>query len=66
MGTNLGLDLVAEGIETRDQWEHLKRVGCPHGQGYLFSRPVPAEQASDYLRAASSAPARYALAQGSM
>jgi diguanylate cyclase (GGDEF)-like protein len=65
MGTNLGLDLVAEGIETTDQWEHLKQVGCPHGQGYLFSRPVPGEETDDYLRAASSAPARHALSHRS-
>lgn len=37
---NLGMDVVAEGIETREQQECLKQLGCQYGQGYLFSRPV--------------------------
>lgn len=46
MGHNLGLTVLAEGIETRDQFEMLKAWGCDEGQGYLFARPVPAEQFS--------------------
>ena len=38
----LKLDTIAEGIETDDQHEILRRIGCRVGQGYLFSRPVPA------------------------
>jgi EAL domain-containing protein (putative c-di-GMP-specific phosphodiesterase class I) len=45
MGANLGLDLVAEGIETTDQRDHLTRLGCTYGQGYLFSRPVTSAMA---------------------
>ncbi|OLU12989.1 sensor domain-containing diguanylate cyclase [Pseudomonas sp. PA1(2017)] len=37
---NLGLECVAEGIETTDQLEHLKRLGCEFGQGYLLGRPM--------------------------
>jgi EAL domain-containing protein (putative c-di-GMP-specific phosphodiesterase class I) len=40
---NLGLKVVAEGIENREQMEMLKHLGCELGQGYLFSRPVAAD-----------------------
>lgn len=40
MGRNLGLDVIAEGIETAEQWRQLVVLGCPHGQGYLFGRPL--------------------------
>ncbi|MEB3161131.1 MAG: EAL domain-containing protein [Synechocystis sp.] len=36
----LGLETVAEGIETPSQWQKLKEIGCDFGQGYLFSKPV--------------------------
>lgn len=39
----LGIGVVAEGIETERQAERLRELGCDLGQGYLFSRPVPAE-----------------------
>ncbi|ARP94980.1 putative bifunctional diguanylate cyclase/phosphodiesterase [Bordetella genomosp. 13] len=38
------LDTVAEGVETRAQRDALQHAGCSEGQGYLFSRPVPAQQ----------------------
>jgi diguanylate cyclase (GGDEF)-like protein len=44
MGVNLELDVIAEGIETEAELEFVRELGCPHGQGYLFSRPVPAEE----------------------
>ena len=40
----LGIAVVAEGIETQAQAERLRDLGCDYGQGYLFSRPVPAER----------------------
>ena len=40
MGKSLGLKIVAEGVETAEQWEFLRREFCDQGQGYLFSRPV--------------------------
>jgi EAL domain-containing protein (putative c-di-GMP-specific phosphodiesterase class I) len=40
---NLGLSVVAEGIETQQQMELLQQLGCEVGQGYLFSRPAPAD-----------------------
>ncbi len=45
----LGVDVVAEGIETREQRDALGRLGCTHLQGYLFSCPVPEEAAARLL-----------------
>jgi diguanylate cyclase (GGDEF)-like protein len=44
MGLNLDLDVIAEGIETPAELDFVRTLGCTHGQGYLFSRPVPAQQ----------------------
>ncbi|HSK24767.1 MAG TPA: bifunctional diguanylate cyclase/phosphodiesterase [Egicoccus sp.] len=41
---SLDLEVVAEGIETSAVHRHLRALGCPLGQGYLFSRPVPADE----------------------
>ncbi|WP_433293887.1 putative bifunctional diguanylate cyclase/phosphodiesterase [Actinoplanes sp. CA-030573] len=51
LGQALRLETVAEGIETDDQWEMLRRLGCDFGQGYLFGRPVEAESIDALLRA---------------
>ena len=51
----LGLVAVAEGIETEGQLAHMRTVGCDVGQGYLFSRPVPAEEVTAFLAAARDA-----------
>jgi diguanylate cyclase (GGDEF)-like protein/PAS domain S-box-containing protein len=42
MGRSLHMRVVAEGVETREQLAILQEHGCPQGQGYYFSRPVPA------------------------
>ena len=42
MAHKLGLRVVAEGVETKEQLQLLKSAGCDHAQGYLISRPVPA------------------------
>ena len=46
----LGMDVVAEGIETREQDALLRQLGCRYGQGFLFSRPQPAEKISRMLQ----------------
>ena len=45
----LGMGVVAEGIETPEQYHLLCELGCRYGQGYLFARPLPAEQISPLL-----------------
>jgi diguanylate cyclase (GGDEF)-like protein len=44
LGRNLGLRVVAEGVETREVWEQLARLGCHVAQGYFFGRAVTAPQ----------------------
>ncbi|MEV1286193.1 EAL domain-containing protein [Micromonospora sp. NPDC049679] len=50
MGHNLGLELIAEGIETPAQRDHIMRLGCVLGQGYLLAQPMPAAQAEEQIR----------------
>lgn len=49
MGTNLDLELIAEGIETQEQEHALREFGCQYGQGYYISRPLPPEKLRLYL-----------------
>ncbi len=46
----LGMDVVAEGIETREQYHLLRDLGCRFGQGFLFARPLPVETLNGLLR----------------
>ena len=48
---NLGLNVVAEGCETIDQLKFLRAYHCEQVQGYLFSRPLPSNEAEELLRA---------------
>jgi diguanylate cyclase (GGDEF)-like protein len=50
MSRGLGLRVVAEGVETRDQMRFLEARGCDEMQGYYFARPMPADQLAAYLR----------------
>ncbi len=44
LGMTLGLEVVAEGVENRQQLDWLQRLGCGYAQGYLFARPAPEPQ----------------------
>jgi diguanylate cyclase (GGDEF)-like protein len=47
---NLGLSVVAEGLETERTWKLLAALGCDHGQGYYIARPMPEAQFVSWLR----------------
>jgi diguanylate cyclase (GGDEF)-like protein len=48
---NLGMDVIAEGVETAHQLAQLRALGCDYGQGYFFSRPLDSERATALLHA---------------
>ena len=50
LGHNLGLEVVAEGVEDTATWQALLPLGCDIMQGFLISRPMPAEQTLPWLR----------------
>jgi diguanylate cyclase (GGDEF)-like protein/PAS domain S-box-containing protein len=49
LGLSLGLDVVAEGVETLDQQNLLEQFGCERVQGYLYARPLPAEEIPPFV-----------------
>ncbi len=49
LAEELKIDVIAEGIETEEQWEILARYGCPYGQGFLFSEGQPATQLKAWM-----------------
>jgi diguanylate cyclase (GGDEF)-like protein/PAS domain S-box-containing protein len=49
LGRNLGLDVVAEGVENEQVWDRLRTLGCTAAQGYYLSRPVPAADLAAWL-----------------
>jgi EAL domain-containing protein (putative c-di-GMP-specific phosphodiesterase class I) len=50
LGASLGMTTVAEGVETEQDLEMLLQAGCPEGQGYLFSPPVPRDKVFEILQ----------------
>jgi EAL domain-containing protein (putative c-di-GMP-specific phosphodiesterase class I) len=52
LARNLGMTVVAEGIETEETMEYLASTGCAMGQGFFFSRPLPPEELTSQLAAA--------------
>jgi diguanylate cyclase (GGDEF)-like protein len=54
LGHGLGLVITAEGIEQSDQRDALLKQGCERGQGFLFSRAIPAHETQDFLSQAGS------------
>ncbi len=49
IGRNLNLAVVAEGVETEEQLDHVRRLGCDRAQGHLLARPMALEAAEDHL-----------------
>ena len=60
LGENFDIDVIAEGIETAEQMDVLRQLGCPYGQGYFFSKPLDTEKALEVLGAS---PAKQAGSQ---
>ena len=51
MAKQLGFNIIAEGVENKEQCEMLLRLGCQFGQGYYFSRPITTEEFEEkYLK----------------
>ncbi|WP_161142334.1 sensor domain-containing protein [Propylenella binzhouense] len=50
LGHTLGMDIVAEGVETPGQADLLAEAGCDVGQGYLFAKPMPATRVPHFIR----------------
>ena len=56
IGRSLGMEVVAEGVETPGQLDRVREAGCQFAQGYLLGRPMPAEQFQrDHLPRVSAA-----------
>ena len=45
----LGMRIIAEGVESEEQAEQLRQMGCDLGQGFHFAEPLPSEAASEFL-----------------
>lgn len=50
LGHNMGLTVVAEGVETAEAWRTLGEIGCDLAQGYFISRPLPGAQFVDWMK----------------
>jgi len=50
IASTLGLQVIAEGIETREVWDRLAELGCDTAQGYLLSAPLPPAELATWLR----------------
>ena len=55
LGQSIGMSITAEGVETMEQLEAIRRDGCGTAQGYLISRPVPSEQVKGFFTEAADA-----------
>jgi EAL domain-containing protein (putative c-di-GMP-specific phosphodiesterase class I) len=55
MGKSLRMQIIAEGVESREQLRFLQEHGCPQVQGFYFSRRLPAEQFQQLLKSGALA-----------
>ena len=53
IGKNLGLKIIAEGVESREDEEMIRSLGCPLVQGFLYGQPLPAEEFAEVLKKTS-------------
>jgi diguanylate cyclase (GGDEF)-like protein len=53
LARNMGLTVVAEGVEDRDTWDLLRTLRCPEAQGYFLAKPMPPNQISDWAETLS-------------
>ena len=58
MAHGLRLEVIAEGVETIEQWEYLRSLKCDFVQGYYFGKPMPQEEFEEYLMGQLEKPAR--------
>jgi len=56
LAQNLGMDVVAEGVETEDQLKLLRKLECENGQGFLFSTPLGGRQLNQFIADCVEAP----------
>jgi EAL domain-containing protein (putative c-di-GMP-specific phosphodiesterase class I) len=49
LGEQLGMEVVAEGVEDSDDWDLVKRTGCDMAQGYFIARPMPADDMAGWI-----------------
>jgi diguanylate cyclase (GGDEF)-like protein len=59
LGHHLGLTITAEGVETPEQYETLRRLGCDRAQGFLMSRPLSTGNLVDWVQERADRPASY-------
>jgi EAL domain-containing protein (putative c-di-GMP-specific phosphodiesterase class I) len=54
LGRNLGLEVVAEGVESQEAWDALRQQGCTLAQGYFIGRPMPPDEVTALLESRSA------------
>ena len=65
LAQNLGMDVVAEGVETEDQLKLVRKLECENGQGYLFSTPLGGNQLDQFISTCNLEPQIFADTRGS-